>query len=329
MPNIIDKPDNNVKLEALKIAFLGTPDFAVPTLEKLCQSEFKPATVFCAPDKPVGRKQILTPPPIKVIAQKYNMPIYQPEDALSIKNKASGLNLDLIICVAYGLILPKEVLDAPRYGCLNIHPSLLPKYRGPSPIQATILNGDEKTGVTIMKMDEKIDHGPIVKNQKINIKNQEHTTPELSQILAEAGADLLLNVLPDWLAGKIKPQPQDESLATYTKIIKKEDGLIDWQKSAVEIERQIRAYQPWPGIYTKLNPPTGGKNQILKIIEADILETGTEHKFGEILLTNNGLGVQTGRGQLFIKKLQPEGGKPMSAQDFLRGHQDLIGQILN
>jgi len=312
-----------------KIAYLGTPEFAVPILEKLIQNGYKPIAVFCAPDKPVGRKQILTPPPVKVIAQKYNIPVYQPADVQNLKSSILNLKSDLTICAAYGLILPKEILDAPRYGCLNIHPSVLPKYRGPSPIQYAILNGDEKTGVTIIKMNEKIDAGPIIKNQRLNIKNQRYTTPELSEKLSEMGANLLLEILPDWITGKIKPTPQDESQATYTKIIKKEDGLLNWQKSAQEIERQIRAFTPWPGAYTRI---MNNESRImnLKITEAAVSKDDKNKKPGEIFLTDDEkLAIRAGDGCLLLEKLQIEGGKPMTAQDFLRGHREIIGQILS
>lgn len=149
MSNIINQSNNNVNRKELKIAFLGTPEFAVPILEKLIQNKYKPIAVFCAPDKPIGRKQILTPPPIKVIAEKYNIPVYQPADVSSFKFQVSGLKPDLIICAAFSLILPKDVLDLPKFGCLNIHPSLLPKYRGPSPIQYAILNGDKKRALQL------------------------------------------------------------------------------------------------------------------------------------------------------------------------------------
>jgi len=326
MSNIIDQLNINVKLSGIKIAFLGTPEFAVPILEKLSQSEFKPIAVFCAPDKPVGRKQVLTPPPVKVAAQKYNIPVFQPANSRELAYTLKPIPFNMVISTAYGLILPKDVLDTPKYNCLNIHPSLLPKYRGPSPIQTTILNGDDETGVTIIKMDEKIDHGPIIANYKLQITNYKFTTLQLSQKLSEVGADLLIKTLSQWLARKIKPASQDESQATYTKIIKKENGLINWRKTAIKIERQIRAFTPWPGAFTKLKI----KKLNLKIIKADVSEKNAQKKIGEVFLTKNEkLAVQTAQGCLIIEKLQLENGKPMSAQDFLRGHKNFIGQILS
>jgi len=307
---------------------MGTPEFAVPILEKLIQSEYRPAAVFCAPDKPVGRKQILTPPSVKVIAQKYGLPIYQPKDKNELSQMLLAISHKLIITVAYGLIFPKEILDAPEFGCLNIHPSLLPKYRGASPIQSAILNGDSETGVTIYKMDTKVDAGPILAKSKWLIANSKIIAPELSQILSELGAELLIKTLPDWLAGKITPTPQDDSLASYTKIIKKEDGQIDWQKSAKEIEQKIRAYTPWPSSFSQW-PMANGEWQLLKILEAIAIEKDYGKKVGEVfLIDDNNLAIQTGSGALIIKTLQIEGGKPLDAPDFLRGHKEIIGRIL-
>lgn len=321
----------------LKIIFMGTPEFSVPILEKLANSDYKPVAVFCAPDKPVGRKQILTPPPVKVAAQKYNIPVFQPANSHELADTLKTASTNLIITAAYGLILPKEVLGTPKYDCLNIHPSLLPKYRGPSPIQAAILNGDAETGVTIYKMDEQIDHGPILITDHLSLNTKEYTTPELSDKLSNLGADLLLQTLPDWLAGKIMPQPQDNSQVTLTKIITKEDGQIDWRKSAQEIERQIRAYTPWPGSYTTLPnySPSEVEGSKIKIMEAEVSDTNKQfypersQKAGEVSLTEtNKLAIQTGDGALIVKKLQLAGGKSLSAQNFLRGHKNIIGKIL-
>ncbi len=348
MSIIINQSETNVKVgnkktdSDFKIVFLGTPQFAVPILEKLAQSDYKPIAVFCASDKPVGRKQILTPPPTKLVAQKYDIPIFQPDRTSDFRLQTSDLKPDLIISAAFGLILPKDILDSPKYGCLNIHPSLLPKYRGASPIQAVILSGNSETGVTILKMDKNVDTGPIIASQKIQLSPPRLTTPELSQNLSELGAQLLVKILPDWLTGKITPKPQDEFQASWTKIIKKEDGLISWRKPAAEIERQVRAFIPWPNSYTIF--PYYSPNEAphllasegrvekpkLKILEADISEKNTNKRPGEIFLTDaNELAAQTGNGVLIIKKLQLAGGKPMNAQDFLRGHRDIVGKILN
>ncbi len=264
---------------SIKVAFLGTPEFAVPALKKLARSEFKPAAVFCAPDKPVGRKQELTPPPVKVAAQELGIPVFQPANKAELAKLVAEQKPDLIISVAYGIIIPKEVLETPKYGCLNIHPSLLPKYRGASPIQTAILNGDEKTGVSIFKMDEGVDTGDVLIEREWSIDKK--SAPELFDELAELGGEVLVKILPDWIAGKIEPKPQDNSEAILTKQIKKEDGQIDWKKSAEEIERQIRAFDPWPGTHTRImNNESSIKD--LKILKADASDKNYGNQPGEI-----------------------------------------------
>jgi len=280
-----------MKKENLKIIFIGTSQFAAIILDKLCQANLKPVLVITAPDKPVGRKKIITPPPAKLTAEKYGIPISQPKVISNFQFPIS--KPDLIVVAAYGQIIPKEILKIPRYGCLNVHSSLLPKYRGPSPIQAAILNGDKETGVTIIKMTEKVDAGPIIANIKYQISNIKINYETLHNKLAELGADLLIKTIPLWIKGKIKEKLQDESKASYTKILTKEDGLINWRDPIEKIERQIRAFNPWPGAYTIY------RGKMLKILEADIV--------------NN---------QLILKKVQLEGKKPMRFEDFLRGHQD-------
>ena len=307
-----------------KIMFLGTPEFARPTLEKLVQGGFGPDLVVCAPDKPTGRTQILTPPPVKTAAQKLGLKIFQTEKKEELEKLVLEEKPDLIICAAFSLILTPSILAEPRLDCLNIHPSLLPRWRGASPLQSAILAGDKKTGVTIIKMTEKIDAGPIVAQKEVEI-NDKISTPELSLILAHEGADLLLKILPDWIEEKIEPKPQNENEATFSLIIKKEDGKIDWSKSAAEIERQIRAFHPWPGSFSKI---AGRK---IKIMEAGIEEREEPlKKIGEIFLNKNGqLCVKTKKGSFIPKIVQAEGNKEMEAADFLRGHKEIIGQILN
>jgi len=318
----------------IKTILIGTPSFTENIFSKFynaLKDKFEIIAVVTAEDKPIGRKQILTPPPIKKWAVENNLPVLQPEkiNAPEWIKKIKELNPDLIILAAYGQIIPKEILDilSPRsqgkYGALNIHPSLLPKYRGASPIQTAILNGDKETGVTIILMDEKTDHGDIVAKLKVKSQKSKVTYKELSDKLADAGAELLVKILPDWIAGKIKPKPQDHSRAIFTKIIKKEDGKIDWNKSAEEIERQIRALNPWPGTHTEI------KNSKLKILEADPSTTlGASKKIGEVFLRDEELTVQTGNGILIIKQLQLEGKKPMPIKDFLNGHPEIVGAIL-
>ena len=213
-----------------KIVFLGTPEFAATILEELVRKDWGISVVVTEKDKPVGRRQILTPPPVKKVAIKYNLVVKQPEKILNLKSQILNLKPNLLVTAAYGQILPKEILEIPKYGSLCIHPSLLPKYRGPSPIQFAILNGEKETGVTIFKMDEKIDHGAILANLKLKIENLKLNSQELSKKLSNLASSLLLETLPLYLDGKIKPKPQNHKKATYTKMIKKEDGFVEKSK---------------------------------------------------------------------------------------------------
>ncbi|MBI5079559.1 methionyl-tRNA formyltransferase [Candidatus Wolfebacteria bacterium] len=321
----------------MKYVFFGTPEFAKIVLEKLIAAGCAPEAVVCNPDEPVGRKQILTPPPVKVAAEKNDIQIFQPENLrgnFKFAERLKKLAPDLAIVAAYGKIIPKEILDISRFGFLNIHGSLLPAYRGASPIQSAILNGEKETGVTIMRIDEEMDHGPLLGKSEIRISKSE-TYGSLSQKLAILGAELLIKVFPDYISGKIKPVEQNHSEATYTKIVKKKDGRIDWTKSAEEIERMTRAFYPWPAAWTVWNGktfhPAGDhpkSEKLLKITETEISEENN-HQIGEIFLTkNNQLAVKCGVGSLVIKKLQLEGGKVLSAREFLNGHKDFVGSVL-
>jgi len=285
------------KTTELKIIFFGTPRFGATILEGLIKNNYKPVLVITAPDKPVGRKQILTSPPVKKIAEKYNITVTQPEKIKEAAIEIKNLNPDLIICAAYGQIIPKEILEIPKHGCLNIHPSLLPKYRGASPIQTVILNGDKETGVTIILMDEKMDHGPIITQTKYKIPD-DINHKELDSALAKQGVHLLVKTLPKWINSEIEAKAQDESKTTYTKILKKEDGKINWKKSVEEIERQIRAFCPWPGTFAFIKH----KSEILRV---KILEAGISKE-----------------KKLIIKKLQPEGKKVMTLEEFKKGYHD-------
>ena len=312
--------------QELKVVFMGTPEFGAIVLEGLIKANCKLVLVITAPDKSIGRKQIITPPLVKLVAEKYNIPVEQPEKIENCKLKIENCKPDLIVLAAYSQIIPKEILEIPKYGCLNIHPSLLPKYRGPSPIQTAILNGDEETGVTIFLMDEKIDHGPIIANCKLPIANLKITYPELSKELAEKGVKLLLETIPKWIKGAIKPKAQEESKAIYTKILKREDGKINWKNSADYIERQVRAFNPEPGTFTL------AEKKILKILKASTLKQTEIGPFGlpgkTFLAPNDKIAVQTGKDYLIIEELQPEGKRKMTSEEFLRGHPDFIGKIL-
>lgn len=319
----------------MKYIFFGTPEFAAIVLEKLINIGYIPEAVICNPDESVGRKQILTPPPVKrLIANgKWPIEIFQPAtkaELLAISHKLSAIKPNLAIVAAYGKILPKEILDIPHFGILNIHGSLLPAYRGASPIQYAILNGDKETGITIMKIDEEMDHGPVLAISKLPIADSD-TCESLSKKLANLGAELLIKIIPDYISEKIKPVEQDHSKATYTKIIKKEDGKIDWSKSAGEIEKTTRAFYPWPTAWTLWN------GKILKILlarrsfseggETGVL-TGGIKKTGEVFLADGNLTIKCSKDALIIKKLQLEGGKILTANEFLNGHKDFIGSVL-
>ncbi len=316
-------------VHASKIVFFGTSEFGAIILEKLVQAEMIPVLVVTIPDKPAGRKQVLTPPPVKVVAQKLRIPIIQPEKlSEDTRYKIQDTSPNLFVVAAYGKILPKVLLNIPQKGSLNVHPSLLPKYRGSSPIQAVLLNGDKETGVSIIVLDEEMDHGPIIANSKFEIRNSKFTYPELHNALAELGGDLLIRIIPLWVEGRIQAKAQDDSKATYTSHITKEDGKIDWNKEAMYIERQVRALYPWPGTFTMCN--IDGKQKMMKILKASVLSQ--DRPFGKPGQTFPpplpGIAVQTREDALLLEELQMEGGKPMSSKEFLLGHKNFIGTNL-
>ncbi len=315
-----------MKNQKLKIVFIGTPEFGAIILKELIMDGYKPALVIAAPDKPIGRKQIITSPPVKLLAEKYKIPILQPEKIEDSKSQITNYEPDLIVVAAYGQIIPKEILDIPKYGCLNVHPSLLPKYRGPSPIQSFILSNDKETGVTIMLMDERMDHGPILAQQELEFSIFNFQFSNLHNKLAELGTKLLIETIPMWINDEIKPKPQDEPKATYTKIIRKQDGEINWRESAKNIERQVRAFNPWPGTFTLFN------NKIFKILKANIQEQTKISPIGlpgkTFLATNNKIAVQTGKDFLIIEELQIGGKRQMNVKEFLRGNLSFVGVVL-
>ncbi len=311
-----------------KIIFWGTSDFAIPTLETLINNGYEIVTVITNPDEPVGRKKIITPPPVKIAAERYKIPIYQPENLKSYHLPPTTYPPDLFIVASYGKIIPKSILEMSRLGTLNIHPSLLPRWRGPSPVQYTVLSGDKKTGVTIMKIDELMDHGPIIAtSEKIQVtRNTKYK--ELLDQLSQIGAELLIDTLPKYLNGEIKPIPQDHSKATYSKILSKEDGHVDWSKSAEEIDRMVRALNPWPGVWSITDFKRINKR--LSIEEAEnISEEHSSRQIGFTWQTKpDELCIQTSHGSLKILRLTLEGKKSTSAVDFLRGNKDILGKIL-
>ena len=304
----------------MKIIYMGTPDFAVPALKALASSEHEVCAVFTQPDKPRGRKMILTPPDVKVCAQSLNIPVYQPEsmkngDALEIINQ---YNPDVIVVAAYGKILPIAVLDAPKFGCVNIHGSLLPKYRGAAPIQQSVLNGDRVTGITTMLMDVGLDTGDILLTEETEIGENE-TSGELFDRLAVLGGELILKTLSALEKGEITPKKQDESLATHTSKIDKSLCPIDFSKSASEVHNKVRGLNPWPVATTKIC----GKN--VKVYSTKLCPKSG--KIGEVLSTKP-LIVACGEKSVEILELQPEGKKRMTADAFLAGHKLEIGDII-
>ncbi len=302
----------------MNIVFMGTPDFAVPSLEALVNSEHRVLAVFTQPDKPVGRKHVLTPPDVKVCAEKHGIPVFQP-DTLRDENSVEELKSlapDVIVVVAYGKLLPKAVLDIPKKGCINVHGSLLPKYRGAAPIQQAVLNGDRVSGVTTMYMGEGLDTGDILLTAETEIGVNE-TSAELFDRLSVLGAELLIKTLSE--LDSITPKKQDDSLATYTSKITRELCPIDWTKKNTEIHNQVRGLQTWPVAVTSL----GGKE--LKIHSTLLCDESGEP--GKVILTEP-LTVACGEGSLVIKELQFSGKKRMDSKSFLLGHSLSVGDRL-
>jgi methionyl-tRNA formyltransferase len=322
----------------LKIIYMGTPNFAVPALEALIANRapglllpqgYKIVTVITRPDKPSGRGKEVVFSPVKQAAQAQDIPVWQPGSLKRPENieALAAYHADLYIVAAFGQILPQAVLDLPRYGTLNIHASLLPRYRGVSPISEAILQGENETGVTIMLIDAGIDTGPILLKRAIPIA-EDDTTGSLTAKLATLGASALLAALPLWVAGDLQPQPQNEQEASYTHMLRKEDGEIAWQRSATALARETRAYSPWPGSYTTW------RGKLLKILEAHALATSEMQDIpaGTVILRKeNGtpsLQVATGEGLLVLDRLQLEGKKAMNADEFLRGYANIVGDAL-
>lgn len=293
---------------------MGSPEFAVPILEQ-CTKVYSVVGVVTQPDRPAGRGQILTPPPVKETALALGLPIIQPGKLkeLGVWEQLVDWAPDLIVVAAFGQILRQNVLDLPHYGCINVHASLLPRWRGAAPIQAAILNGDSVTGVTIMKMDAGVDTGAILAKREIPILDED-TTGLLLPRLANAGAELLIATLPEYLSGSIQPQPQDATLATRAPMIQKDDAQLDLKNPAEMLTRQVRAYQPWPGTYLPW------QNGILKVIKAHQISGECEVAARSIQGGLPALG--TSKGWLVLDIVQPAGKKAMPGSAFLQGARD-------
>ncbi len=306
---------------------MGTPQFAVPSLQALVREGYEVVAVYTQPDKRAGRGQRPASSPVKQLASSLGMEVVQPDrlkDA-AVVERLRGFRPDLIVVAAFGKILPPEVLTMPRFGCLNVHPSLLPRHRGPSPVAAAILSGDAVTGVTIMLLDEGVDSGPILSQREVPIL-EDDTRESLTARLAEAGAQLLIETIPLWIEGKIVPEAQDEGRASYSSALDRGAAEIDWRLPAVELWRRIRAFHPWPGSYT------WWRGRRLKVLKAVPLDTDLSAGAGEVVALPQGspaaVGVGTGGGILGLIVVQPEGKRQMSAEEFVRGHRDFIGSIL-
>lgn len=300
-----------------RILFMGTPAFALPALELLCKRNYHVIGVVTQPDRPQGRGQKEIATPVKLLAQKLELPVFQPEKIkeLSFLDTLTRLNPEMVVVAAYGQILPKTVIDFPLYGCLNIHPSLLPLYRGAAPINWTLIRGDKKTGVTIMCMDEGMDSGDILIQQEISIDAADNYM-RLHDRLAVLGANLLIEAIEQTLAGTVLHKPQDPRQVTFAPRLKKETGRICWNRPASEIVNLIRGLSPEPAAYTFL------AGQMLKIFSAQAENDGSEAVPGTVgELTDRGLAVAAACGKVFIKEIQLAGKKRMSVADFLRGYR--------
>jgi methionyl-tRNA formyltransferase len=303
---------------------MGTPEFGVPVLRQLVLDGYQVVAVYTQPDRPAGRGRRETLSAIKRAALELNLPVVQPTSLKKVEVVAelADFKPDAIVVAAYGQILPKKVLEIPKYGCINIHPSLLPRHRGASPVASAILAGDEFTGASIMLMDEGLDTGPVLARAQIPVSDID-STGSLTSKLSLIAAHLLQDVLPGWKKGQLKPQPQDETEATYSGIITKETAEIDWHQPADVIWRQVRAFHPWPGCYTSW----WGKR--LKIIEAKPIAEGDDAAEGQVVaMAQGGFGIKTGSGVLEILVVQMEGKRAITADEFFRGQPRLIGDML-
>ncbi len=300
----------------MKIIYFGTPKIAVKTLESLQQEkDLEILAVVTQPDKEVGRKKVLTAPPVKVAAKNLNLKVIQPENKLQLKEALKEFKADFFVVFAYGMIFTKEVLDMPKIAAINIHTSLLPKYRGASPIQEALKNGDKETGISVMKMDEKLDHGDIYLIKRVNIE-QNDTSVSLSEKLSNSSAEIMPHALQDIASNEMNPLTQNHEEASYCKKISKEDGEINFKKTAEEISNMIRAYTPWPSVWTRY------KDKKIKIIETEIVDKALDP--GKFTIEDGNLLIGTSKGCLKPTTLQLEGKKDMDIKSFLNGYKKLF-----
>jgi methionyl-tRNA formyltransferase len=303
-----------------KIVFMGTPEIAATVLRKLLESGIKPQAVVTRPDKPKGRGGQISESPVKQLAIKKNIPVFQPLNKAELAEITSELKPDLVIVAAFGMMLPDAVFETPKFKAINVHPSLLPLYRGPAPIEGPILSGDKKTGVSIMLISAGMDEGDILVQEEVTLSGAE-TAPELEKKLADLGGKMLVEVIPEWINGIVKPVKQDDSKATYTKLIKKEEGKINWEsESAEDIERKSRALEPWPGVYSFWNAK--------KIDFYDIEISDQKLKPGMVAVKDGKILVGTKTTGVSPAALKIEGKNKISSADFLRGYQNFLGSKL-
>jgi len=311
-------------VNSLKIIFAGTPDFAVPALQALYDKGYEVVGVLTQPDRPSGRGLKLHPSPIKLKANELNIPVYQPSE---LKSKTSyeslaAIDFNVMIVAAYGLIIPQAILDLPSFGCFNIHASLLPRWRGAAPIHRAILMGDEVTGVTIMRVVQKLDAGDMIKKTEIQISEKD-TTEQLTKTLAVLGAHLMTEVMDELMSkGSLQSIAQDEASVTYAEKVTKEESTINWQDTSLVIARKIRAFNSFPVAQTEY------REVVCKIWDAEIsLETSQEAKVGQIIKLDEFIHVKCGTGVLSVKELQMPGGKRLQSKEFILGHRPILGDV--
>ncbi|WP_224961411.1 methionyl-tRNA formyltransferase [Geomonas subterranea] len=309
-------------MTGLRIIFMGTPEFACPTLRTLIERGENVVAVVTQPDRPKGRGQQTLPPPVKVVAQEHGIPVLQPVKVRLPESmeEIRALQPDLIVVVAFGQILPKALLEIPKHGCINVHASLLPRYRGAAPLNWCIINGEAETGVTTMMMDVGLDTGDMLLKSATPIDPDEDTQ-SLHDRMSQLGAELLAQTLDRLVAGELTPEKQDDSLTCYAPMMKKEDGLIDWTRSAQDIKNQVRGMTPWPGAFSFLD------DKLLKVYKVQTA-AGTGNPGEVVAAGRDGIEVACGEGSLLIRELQLEGKKRMAAGDFLAGYKVPAGSLL-
>ncbi len=316
----------------MRVVFMGTPDFAVPTLQHLIDSECSVVGVVCQPDRPSGRGKKIQCGPVKALALAQNIPVFQPEKmkAPEFLETLQSWNPDVIVVAAFGRILPQVILDLPPKGCVNVHGSLLPKYRGAAPIQWAVINGEAETGVTIMMMDAGLDTGAILEQAVMPI-SAEDTAGDVASRMAEIGGRLLVPTLQQWVAGSITPQVQNESQATLAPILKKEDGLLDWSQPASTLANRVRGLSPWPGGYTFVKGERWGIWKVQAEEQEDSSSASSNHAHHEpgtiVGVNKQAIEVQTGNGVLRLVEIQPANKKRMAVAQYVAGHDITVGML--